>query len=121
MAAHAASASASASPFFTQYLLRLKSLTTTDAALIESLTRIADEHADSSKEVVKAMEQHLRQLASGDHRLPLLYLIDSLCRNLPRRDFPKRFDPLIRAMIESTTKRASKKVQSVTVIERCMR
>lgn len=111
----AAAPSAVVPDFLKAYSARLATLNSTDRGLISSLTQLAEEHRTSSGEVVKAIETRFPQLASGDHRLPLIYLIDSLLQNLGRKgfDYPKRFDRVILPMLTSTMKRASKKVQSV--------
>ena len=104
------------SSFGVAYSQRLQSLLTTDRSAINSLTILADEHRDKMTEVVRCIEDRLRAIDTGDARLPILYLIDSLCQNLGRKGvrYPKLFDPIIGKIMASTVKRASTKVRSGT-------
>lgn len=54
-----------------------------DKVLINSLTMVAEDHADSQDSAQKVYDCIRGQLlsASGDHKLPLMYVIDSILKN----------------------------------------
>ena len=54
-----------------------------DKVLINSLTMVAEDHADSQNSAQKVYDCIRGQLlsASGDHKLPLMYVIDSILKN----------------------------------------
>jgi hypothetical protein len=111
----AGSDAAAKSSFTADFARKVAALTHTDKRSITALTIVADEHRERASEVVAVIHRRLQQLPSGDHRLPLLYLVDSISQNLGKKgaDYPKRFQQLLKQMFESTVKHCSLKVKSV--------
>ena len=120
VAAAAASSSASASAaarrpseFGKAFATKLESLKSTDKQTITSLTILADEHRDRADEVVEILKRRMQQLPSGDHRLPLMYLIDSICQNLGKKgaEYPRKMQPHIKPMLQHMLRHCSLKVK----------
>lgn len=107
--------SPTSSLFFSRYRSLLLSLRTPNKTQIHSLTVLAQEHPNKAEAIVGMVGERFRQINSGDERLPLLYLLDSLLSHLSERlglkQMQKALIPHVTPMIESTVKRASKTVQ----------
>ena len=103
------------SSFAQSFAAKVAQLVHTDKRTITSLTILADEHRDKASEVVGVLTRRMQQLPSGDHRLPLFYLIDSICQNLGKKgaDYPKRIQLHLKPMFEATVKHCSIKVKYV--------
>ncbi|EMR08083.1 hypothetical protein PNEG_03523 [Pneumocystis murina B123] len=63
------------------YLDSLQDLTINSRPLIRDLTIIAQETLYAAQYIVKAVEEHINR-APPSHKLPALYLLDSICKNV---------------------------------------
>lgn len=63
------------------YLDSLQDLTINSRPLIRDLTMIAQETLYAAQYIVKAVEEHINR-APPPHKLPALYLLDSICKNV---------------------------------------
>ncbi|QSL67148.1 hypothetical protein MERGE_001537 [Pneumocystis wakefieldiae] len=63
------------------YLDSLQDLTINSRPLIRDLTIIAQETLYAAQYIVKAVEEHINR-APPSHKLPALYLLDSICKNI---------------------------------------
>lgn len=63
------------------YLDSLQDLTINSRPLIRDLTMIAQETLYAAQYIVKAVEEHINR-APPQHKLPALYLLDSICKNV---------------------------------------
>ncbi|XP_059622586.1 uncharacterized protein LOC132265822 [Phlebotomus argentipes] len=66
-----------------EYLSSLADLNVNSKPLINMLTIIAEENIEHAEVIVKAVEQHLAKV-NPDVKLPVLYLIDSIVKNVGR-------------------------------------
>ncbi|XP_055694535.1 uncharacterized protein LOC129796532 isoform X2 [Lutzomyia longipalpis] len=64
-----------------EYMSSLADLNVNSKPLINMLTIIAEENIEHAEVIVKAVEQHLTKV-SADVKLPVLYLIDSIVKNV---------------------------------------
>ncbi|RWS21232.1 pre-mRNA cleavage complex 2 protein Pcf11-like isoform X1, partial [Leptotrombidium deliense] len=65
----------------TEYRASLNDLTFNSKPQINMLTMLADDYKEAAPEIVKCIEQRMNSV-SADKRLPLLYLMDSICKNI---------------------------------------
>jgi len=109
----AAGGDAEKAAFTADFAKKVAALTHADKRSITALTIVADERRERAAEVVAVVLRRLQQLPSGDHRLPLLYLVDSICQNLGKKgaDYPKRFQLHLKSVFEQTVKHCSLKVK----------
>ncbi|BFZ61113.1 mRNA 3' end processing factor [Saitoella coloradoensis] len=63
------------------YASSLQDLTFNSKPIITNLTIIAQENLDAASAIVSAIETHLAR-CSPSHKLPCLYLLDSICKNV---------------------------------------
>lgn len=101
------------SEFGKAFASKLEQLKGTDKQSITSLTILADEHRDRADEVVELLKRRMQQLPSGDYRLPLMYLIDSICQNLGKKgaEYPRKLQPHIKPMLHHMLKHCSASVK----------
>lgn len=65
-----------------EYRSSLQDLTFNSKPLISMLTMLADDYKDTkAPDIVRCVEQRLHQV-TGDKKLPILYLLDSICKNI---------------------------------------
>lgn len=65
-----------------EYKSALSELTFNSKPVISMLTMLADDYKDSgSEDIVRCIESRLHEVSS-DKKLPLLYLMDSICKNI---------------------------------------
>ena len=63
------------------YLSSLQELTFNSRIIISNLTVIAQENINAAQAITKAIEEHLIK-CSPAYKLPALYLVDSICKNI---------------------------------------
>ncbi|XP_030745668.1 uncharacterized protein LOC115874602 isoform X2 [Sitophilus oryzae] len=68
----------------TEYTSSLADLTFNSKPLINMLTMLADENLPNARVIVEAIEEHLSKV-SADVKLPILYLIDCIVKNVGQR------------------------------------
>ncbi|RWS00845.1 pre-mRNA cleavage complex 2 protein Pcf11-like isoform X1 [Dinothrombium tinctorium] len=77
-----AAKSAEESEAISEYRSSLNDLSFNSKPLINMLTMLADDYKDTAApEIVKCIEQRMHSV-SPDKKLPLLYLMDSICKNI---------------------------------------
>ncbi|CAO1421893.1 unnamed protein product [Diamesa hyperborea] len=67
-----------------EYLSSLTDLNVNSKPLINMLTMLAEENIEHAPVIVKAVEKHLAK-SSSDVKLPILYLIDSIVKNVGKQ------------------------------------
>ncbi|OWF46603.1 uncharacterized protein LOC110455499 isoform X2 [Mizuhopecten yessoensis] len=72
------------------YQSSLVDLTCNSKPLINMLTMLAEENEQYATHIVEVIETHINQ-ASEKKKLPSLYLIDSIVKNLPKTTYPSLF------------------------------
>ncbi len=116
-AAAAAPAAPAAGAGFSKaaFATALAKLKYTDKQTITVLTELARQQCAYAGDVVKVLVGRLKQLPRDDHRLPLLYLIDSICQNLGKKGipYPKLMQQHLEEMFADTVPGCSVKVRSV--------
>ncbi|XP_014243508.1 uncharacterized protein LOC106663303 isoform X2 [Cimex lectularius] len=70
-----------------EYTSSLNDLTVNSKPLINMLTMLAEDYIEHAPIIVKAVEVHLQKV-QGDVKLPVLYLIDSIVKNVKRDYIP---------------------------------
>ncbi|XP_061164591.1 pre-mRNA cleavage complex 2 protein Pcf11-like [Saccostrea echinata] len=73
-----------------EYHSSLEDLNANSKPLINMLTMLAEDNEQYAPEIVKVIETHLQQ-AEPSKKLPTLYLIDSIIKNLPKSSYPSLF------------------------------
>lgn len=99
-----------------KFATELRGLKCTEKAQITALTRLADEYGQANcSDVVDLISSHMQRLPSGDCRLPLMYLVDSICQNLGKKvtEYPKRMRAHVKPMLQSMFKHCSLRVKYV--------
>src|SRR4051812_3695785 len=71
-----------AAEFISLYNDKLDELTFASKPIINALTMLADEHAIFADITTATIVQHISQSITGEQRLPYLYLIDSIIKNI---------------------------------------
>ncbi|RKP12036.1 hypothetical protein BJ684DRAFT_4708, partial [Piptocephalis cylindrospora] len=64
------------------FLHKLRELTFNSKPLITSLSILAGEYIAVAPAVAEALVEHIRIQSSAEIRLPSLYLMDSICKNV---------------------------------------
>ena len=59
----------------------LATLTSNNAIIIDNLTAIAKEEINNAKLFIKVIEDRIKEV-KADQMLPLMYLMDSICKNI---------------------------------------
>ncbi|XP_041358025.1 uncharacterized protein LOC121374946 [Gigantopelta aegis] len=72
------------------YRSSLSDLKFNSKPLINMLTMLAEEEEQNAPQIVQAIEQHIKQVKTA-YKLPVLYLIDSIIKNLTSTLYPKLF------------------------------
>ncbi|XP_060064813.1 pre-mRNA cleavage complex 2 protein Pcf11-like isoform X2 [Ylistrum balloti] len=72
------------------YQSSLVDLTCNSKPLINMLTMLAEENEQYASHIVEVIESHINQ-ADEKKKLPSLYLIDSIVKNLPKTTYPSLF------------------------------
>ncbi|XP_067663698.1 uncharacterized protein [Haliotis asinina] len=71
------------------YRSSLQDLTFNSKPLINMLTMLAEDHEQYAPQIVQVIEQHIEQVKPS-HKLPTMYLIDSIIKNLSSSLYPKQ-------------------------------
>ncbi|KAK9808534.1 hypothetical protein WJX73_005583 [Symbiochloris irregularis] len=75
--------------FIEQYMVELKELTFNSKPIINNLTMLAEEHRNIAPSIAAAIEHHLSSCPPAS-KLPVLYLLDSIAKNV-REPFVSAF------------------------------
>ncbi|XP_055704060.1 uncharacterized protein LOC129802348 isoform X2 [Phlebotomus papatasi] len=92
-----------------EYLSSLADLNVNSKPLINMLTIIAEENIEHAEVIVKAVEHHLAKV-NPDIKLPVLYLIDSIVKNVGR-DYKALFSQYIVNMFCGVFEKVNEKVR----------
>ncbi|KAJ8667667.1 hypothetical protein QAD02_009330 [Eretmocerus hayati] len=74
-----------------EYRTTLQDLRDSSKPFITMLTQLADEYSDYAPAIVGAIEAHLQQVRN-EVKLPVLYLIDSIIKNLKEKNYRELFE-----------------------------
>jgi hypothetical protein len=73
----------------------LSDLTSSSNSLINKLTTLAEESNQFAESIVEVIENHILNVAPASKKLPCLYLIDSMMKNIRKGSYLKLFMPNI--------------------------
>ncbi|XP_045529689.1 pre-mRNA cleavage complex 2 protein Pcf11 isoform X1 [Pieris brassicae] len=93
-----------------EYASSLADLTVNSKPLINMLTILAEENVEHAGVIVDTVEKHLEKVHS-DIKLPLLYLVDSIIKNVGAA-YTQKFSQIIVNMFTKTFKQVDEKVRS---------
>ncbi|XP_053616677.1 pre-mRNA cleavage complex 2 protein Pcf11 isoform X2 [Plodia interpunctella] len=93
-----------------EYASSLADLTVNSKPLINMLTILAEENIDHAGVIVETVEKHLEKV-HPDIKLPVLYLVDSIIKNVGRA-YTQKFSQIIVNMFTRTFKQVDEKVRS---------
>lgn len=93
------------------YRQSLSDLVINSKPMIMMLTMLAEDYKDTkAKEIVDCI-QHRLFLVSPDQKLPTLYLIDSICKNLTNSDYVRLFEKKLIKLFSHTFERSDEKTR----------
>ena len=92
------------------YAEELEELTFNSKPIINSLTMIAEELIDSCPAIVSVIERKILS-AGSDKKLPLMYLLDSICKNV-KGVYISQFALSLPALVGSTYDVSGPKVRN---------
>ncbi|XP_033743780.1 pre-mRNA cleavage complex 2 protein Pcf11-like [Pecten maximus] len=92
------------------YKSSLVDLTCNSKPLINMLTMLAEENEQYASHIVEVIETHINQ-ANEKKKLPSLYLVDSIVKNLPKTTYPSLFSHNIASVFSGMFEKVDEKTR----------